>query len=262
MSILIQQHLIYWYTGPEDEPAAYEADTLAASNLARSGKYIKIAEDRIGVFAGAVISNLLLLGHARVGDLVQAYGVGYAKDLKGRLAATIGPSSKNLPNRLSSTEQTNQVEEVSIEKIHHTLCDLLQAGMVTVVHRSHYRSHADNRTEAEKVVPPVGEYKAKTKADRDALFEIDVKSKLDEWKYGTNTQIIEIESLRKGNKRPLEDADDSLPFEKRQRLYLPLTKKYVGLPGKTHDSNIYANGYLMVWSSWDAWQYRTDSLTE
>ena len=71
--VLIQQHLVLHYTFLEDGLAYYEADWEAAYDLIRSGKIVTLAEMRFGQTSGELVSNLLLQGHTRIGDLVEAY---------------------------------------------------------------------------------------------------------------------------------------------------------------------------------------------
>ncbi len=193
-----------------------------------------------------MISHLLLLGHARVGDLVQAYRLGFTKDHKGRLAAAHGLPNKTISHEPLENGVVVQGENVSLEKINQTLCDLLQLGLVFKVHESHFRCDIDSRAEAEKAVPPVEEYKAKSKKERDAMWEHDVLCKIEEWKYGTKAEKAEIEGLKKGKKRLL-GHEESLQPEKRQRLYMSMSKNVVGTTVvNAYEPKIAEYGYLNV----------------
>ncbi|KAF6219856.1 hypothetical protein HO133_003681 [Letharia lupina] len=241
LSVLVQQHLVLWYTSSDDHLTLYEANTTVAYSLVRSGKYIKIAEAQAGEFAGKVISDLLLLGHARVGDLVQAYGVGQSRSTHDRLAATRGPPSNPLSGL---SEGRNEEQSVTLESIYGTLCDLLRTESVSRVHLSHFRSDADNRSEAEKLVPKPEEYKAKSKREQDAQHEAAVKRKLKEWKYCADGEEGEVEDLRKGKKRLHQDSEPRRPDQKRQRLYSPLIQEVVGIPGEVYLPMLGETDYL------------------
>lgn len=245
LSVLIQQHLVLWYTSPDDHITLYEANTAVAYSLVRSGKYIQIAEAHAGQYAGKVISNLLLLGHARVGDLVQAYGVGSSKGTHAHSAVIHGKPGETFSTSFNRTEDRIEGKNTTLESIHGTLCDLLQAELVSRVHISHFRSDADNRSEAEKVVPPPGEYKAKSKRERDAQHEIAVKRKLKEWKYCVNGGEDDFEDFMKGKKRPRQDPESRRP-EKRQRLDSPLSQDGIGTTENAYQPMLGENSYLDV----------------
>ncbi len=244
MSVLIQQHLVLWYTSSLDHLTLYEANTAVAYSLVRSGRYIKIAEAQAGEFAGEVISNLLLLGHARVGDLVQAYGMGQSESIHNRLAATRGPLSKPLSSSTRQAERHTEEQNATHESICGTLCGLLRTGLVSRVHISHFRSDADNRSEAENVVRKPEEYKGKNKRERDAQHEAAVKRVLKEWRHFGDGEEDEVESLMRGKKRP-QDPETRRP-EKRQRLSTPLCQEFTSKNGEACQQKLGENGYLDV----------------
>lgn len=250
LSVLVQQQLVVWYTYAE-EPTVYEANTEAAYFLIRSGKYVKIAEDQIDEFAGAVISNLLLLGHAKVGDLVKAYGVSSRKDVNGPTTATHGVANKPLANDVNNTKDHVGDNAVTLETIHNTLCDLLRLGLVSHVNESHFRSDADNRLEAQKVVPPPEYYKAKSKKENEAQWEASIQNKLEEWMFGTEAEIEDVEILRKGGKRLLEDPESSRAG-KRQRLHSDRSNEIISATGTDYKSKTVDKGFLDVWKSEDS----------
>ena len=245
LSVLIQQHLVLWYTSPDDRVTLYEANTAVAYSLVRSGKYIQVAEAHAGQFAGKVVSNLLLLGHARVGDLVQAYGVGLSKGTHSYPGAIHGRPGEIFSASFNRTEDRIEEKDTALESIYGTLCDLLQAELVSRVHISHFRSDADNRSEAEKVVPPPGEYKAKSIRERDAQHEAAVKRKLKEWKYCIDGEEDDFEDFMKGKKRLRQDPEDRRP-EKRQRLDSPLSQDVIGTTENAYQPMLGENSYLDV----------------
>ncbi len=211
----------------------------------RSGKYVKAAEAQAGEFAGKVISNLLLLGHARVSDLVQAYRGNQSDSTHGRLALTPGAPSKFLSNSFSHAEGSAEEQNATYERIYETLRDLLRTEFVSRVHISHFRSDTDNRSEAENVVPKAEEYKAKSKREQDAQHEVAVKRKLKEWKYCTHGGDDEVDCHRKGKKRPYKDPDSQQP-EKRQRTYHPSSQEATRAMGEVHQPLLERIGDLDV----------------
>ena len=214
----------------------YEPNLANAYALARSGKYIKIVEERYGDFAGGVISNLLLLGHVRVSDLAQAYLP--SKGSKGQLNGTYAFPNSPLPNG-SPTKQAHSPENhgPAVESLHQSLYELLQAGLISAVNESHFRSLADNRTEAEKEVPFQDRYAGKLKKEHEAEREEAISNKLDDWKYGTKLERGEFASVGKGKKRPFGNHEDTAGA-KRQRL---------GGMDQSQRQKMAGTGHLNVW---------------
>ena len=225
---------------------SYEANTAIAYSLVRSGKYIKIAEARAGEYAGKVISNLLLLGHARISDLMQAYQMGQSKSTLDRLlAVTCESPSKLKSSSYGRADRRNEEQNATLRSINGTLCDLLRTELISRVHVSHFRSDADNRREAEKAVPHPAEYKAKNKRERDAQHEVAVKRKLKEWKYWTDGGHHAVEESKAGRKRLHQDSELQRS-EKRQRLHSPSGQEVIGVPGKSSRPMLGENGDLDV----------------
>ena len=219
LSVLVQQQLVFWYTSAEDS-TVYEANTAVAYNLIRAGKYVQVAEEQLGNFAAVIISNLLLLGHARVGDLLQAYGLDRTEGADDPAAIAPHPSIKSIYNGSINTETSSDNNRISLAAVHTTLCELLRVGFVSLVNESYFRSEADNRTEAGKVVPPPEHFRAKSKRDNEAQRETAIQEKLEEWKYGTKAEKEQYAPIMNGKKRQLDDIE-SLQSEKRRRLRLP-----------------------------------------
>lgn len=242
LSVLVQQQLVVWYTSSE-EPTVYEANTEAAYSLVRSGKYVKIAEDQLDEFAGALISNLLLLGHAKVGDLVRAYGVSSKNYSMGATAVSIEAPFKAISNGVDHTREVPGDHAVTLETIHKTLFELLRLDLVLQVNESHFRSDADNRLEAQKVVPPPEYYKAKSKKENEAQWEASIQNKLEEWKLGTAVEKEDVETSSKGKKRML-DVSEFSRAGKRRRLNHPI--ETVGSMGSDNKADAAQKGFLDV----------------
>jgi DNA-directed RNA polymerase III subunit RPC3 len=215
LAVLIQQHLTLWHTS-EDNVTVYEANIITAYALVRSGKYVKLAEDRWGEFAGGILSNLLLLGHARIGDLARAYKFIPPKDINGVAEKNHGVRTSALSK--PKAEKSLKENVPTLESLHQALCDLLQARILNVVHESHFRTETDNRTEAEKEVPRPDKWASKLKKEQQFEWDKSIERKLQDWKYGTEHSLDEMISLQKGRKRPREDTESNLSF-KRQKLY-------------------------------------------
>ena len=219
LSVLVQQQLVFWYTSAEDS-TVYEANTAVAYNLIRAGKYVQLAEEQLGNFAAVIVSNLLLLGHARVGDLLQAYGLDRTEGANYPAAIAPQPSINSIHNGSINTEGSSDNNRISLGAVHMTLRELLRVGFVSLVNESYFRSEADNRTEAGKVVPPPEHFRAKSKRDNEAQRETAIQEKLEEWKYGTKAEKEQYVPIMNGKKRQFDDSE-SLQAEKRRRLRLP-----------------------------------------
>ncbi|KAL8728356.1 MAG: hypothetical protein Q9181_005377, partial [Wetmoreana brouardii] len=214
LSILIQQHLVLWYDPDNTGRAFYEADLPKAYALARSGKYIQIINDRTGYFPSDVVSSVILLGHVRVGDLTQTYfppgGEGPLRELTA--------SDQRLASDASHLDKPNDGSDEAIHTVdglHTTISNLLVAGLLRPLHESHLRPAADNVAEAEHIVPR--DSSIKSKKEEQVTWEMAVKQKLEDWRYGSNAEAKTNPLQQKGSKRPLEDSDNT-PDGKRTKL--------------------------------------------
>lgn len=151
--VLIQQHLVLHNTSEDEETTYYEVHWSNAYALVRSGKIVKLCEDRFGESAGGIISNLLLLGHAKVKDLAEAYNVAVKKHNE------INPEANHingegLPNGVGKDTHSNGAGSHirSVGELHRILNELIQAGYVRPVRDIHFRPTADITADAEQIV--------------------------------------------------------------------------------------------------------------
>lgn len=133
--MLIQQNLIYHNTELDTGVTYYEANEDAAYFLLRSGRILQIIEIRYGTDAKDVVQNLLLLGHAKVGDLVDAY------QFKTKLT---NGQTNGMTNGVNGTEGRDKFNLDGILK------RLLDEGFVEPLVKSMFKSPADTYLEAEK----------------------------------------------------------------------------------------------------------------
>lgn len=228
----------------EDGVTSYEANQETSYALVRAGNYIKFAEDRYGEVAGGVISNLLLLGHARIGDLEQAYKVVRPNNTHGAPEAATGiPDGKK-----KQLANETKYDGPSLQSLHLSLSDLLQAGLIAIVNESHFRSDADNRSEAEREVPNPKALMGKYKKEQEIEWERKIQQKLEDWKLGVKAERSKIATLPRGKKRPLDDSESNHDF-KRLKTVLPLTKPVFDIGGYDLEAKIRDAGYLDVCSS-------------
>ena len=133
--MLIQQNLIYHNTELDTGVTYYEANEDAAYFLLRSGRILQIIETRYGENAKDVVQNLLLLGHAKVGDLVDAY--------HSKTKLTNGQTN-GTTNGVNGTEDSDKFNLDGILK------RLLDDGFAEPLVKSMFKSPADTYLEAER----------------------------------------------------------------------------------------------------------------
>ena len=222
-----------WYTS-DHGLTTYEASPEAAYSIVRSGKYLRIVEARVGKTAGDIIMYLLAFGHCSVGDYVQAN-----RPSEGRNTSKSGASSdlttQTSPVKPMPKIRGDGVEDVTFDSIYSSFHELLKLDLVSRVNASHFRSAADNRVEAEKAVPPIEHYKAKSKRENEAQWESSVAKTLMDWKYGVEDPKTEVNSTFAGQKRVRDEIGDSLP-QKRQRLGLDVAQKSYNIAEGIHES--------------------------
>ncbi|KAG8526294.1 uncharacterized protein KY384_000287 [Bacidia gigantensis] len=218
LAVLIQNTFVHWRDRRLKEPPAFEANVDAPYNLSRYGKWVQMSEERYSPLAGQIVSKLLFMGHARIPDLIAA--------LSANNVGVSGASSANagakLPNgtgihSLKTNGRILHESDTTIHRIHQSLSDLREAGLISICHPSHFRTYADNRTAAEDVTPKIDSFTQKTKAERQAAWEAAVQQKLDEWRYGTTDERAQMARLHKGPKRQRDDTESSIS-NKRARL--------------------------------------------
>ncbi|KAI4142229.1 MAG: hypothetical protein L6R39_005025 [Caloplaca ligustica] len=216
LAVLIQQQLVQWYDPENSGQAFYEADIHNSFTLARSCKYSGLVKERFGDLASDILSNLIVLGYARVGDLTRTY----FPPPGGR-----GPLHEIIPvepplelNGTKPTQLPGSVQDnaPSVELFRSTISDLLRAGLLSLVHESHFRPAADNVFEAELLVPRDGHISLKK--PQQAAWEAAILKKLDEWTYGVEATTDNLALPQKGKKRALEDGDEQLGNKKRKLM--------------------------------------------
>ncbi|MCJ1477342.1 RNA polymerase III subunit C82 [Lambiella insularis] len=190
LAVLIQQQLALWYSSPDNNDTHYEANWTTAYALVRSGKFVKVVEDRYGSFAGGVVSNLLLLGHALAADLAQTYNVSHHSEN----SVLRSESSKTTNGHL--TDGSSMIHDdshyASSESLDSTVRALHDAGLLSTVHESHFRSETDNRNEAEAVVRSSEYFQGELKGEKKTEFLEAIEKKLLGWRFGTNSGIVVV----------------------------------------------------------------------
>ncbi|KAL8908473.1 MAG: hypothetical protein Q9207_000779 [Kuettlingeria erythrocarpa] len=239
LSVLIQQHLVLWYDPENTGQALYEANFSSAYALLRSGKYVRLIKDRFGRFAEEIITDVIVLGHVRVGDLARTYFPLHGE--RGPLQEII-PRACHLQaggEESPGLRGTAQDDGQCIDSLHATVSDLIQAGLLCLVHESQFRTVADNVTEAKQAVPSAGELPGSQKVQR-ATHESLVAKKLDDWKSASAVLAGKLAKPRKGTKRAFEGGGEQ-PNGKRRKLH-DQTPNEIG--GANSDARSTGSGWL------------------
>ena len=246
LSVLVQQRLAFWCLDWEEEQAIFEPNVSAAYNLIRTGKYVKITENRVGEYAGTIISHLLLLGHAKVGDLRQMMGLSSQKEnVNGQTNTNSEHTAETSGKGVHVNGKTNGDSSMTGRKIHTTLCELLAGGFIFPFHESGLRSDTENRVEANRIFAKLRDKSLKSDKLRDEIQEQKVQIKLHQWNFGTRKERREIKALKTAHKRPLENAGE-LPARKRRRIDEDTTQTAVesAVQGSARQTS---NDLLKVW---------------
>ena len=205
LTVLVQQHLILHITPDTDSSTFYEVDPEGAYNLVRAGKAIALVQDRHGSGAGQVISNLLQLGHARVGDLEDAYKF-TVKDDSTIDSAAEHINGEGLPNGIERGHMVTKAQDKKITSradLHRTLHQLLEAGFITRVHKRTFYTYADREAEAEAEVILAEFPDGKTSGPKAKLrFDTSVSSKKRKWREEEDELSNDVYANKQAPKRP------------------------------------------------------------
>ena len=202
----------------------YEANTEATYGLVRTGKYIRHVEDQFDAEVASVILTVLSLGHCQVGDIVKVCRQGQAN------GHTESSTSSSAKNHVKGAKSATSRPILSHESIVDSLSQLLNYGLLSRTHASHFRSPADNRHEAIKIFKSpdqsveqsIDNFPGRTKKQREQQWEQAIQNKLEEWKHGPKADLEASPHCTKGKgkKRQMENTGESRT-SKRQRVSSP-----------------------------------------
>ncbi|PQE24223.1 hypothetical protein CJF31_00002432 [Rutstroemia sp. NJR-2017a BVV2] len=130
LAVLIQQNLVYHDSDQEEADTQYEANADAAYNLVKSGKVLEIVEDRYGATATVLIEQLLLLGHAKVSDIIENAELDHKPHANGNGA----------PN---GNANGNSAHAHSAGQLNAMLINLLEDELIQPVSRNMFKSPTD-----------------------------------------------------------------------------------------------------------------------
>lgn len=131
----MEEQLVLHHTAEEDAPTYYSVNWPNAYNLSRHTNVIQLVTDRHGDGAGQIVKNILELGHARVGDLADAYELESGSKRDSGVDSTIHHGMEAVMangTEKSSTRPTAQHVKTASE-FHSILDTLLKSGILVKV---------------------------------------------------------------------------------------------------------------------------------
>jgi DNA-directed RNA polymerase III subunit RPC3 len=172
LAVLLQQNLIYYHHDADSRVTYYEANQDASYLLLRSGKIIEFIYTRYGASARDIAQNLLYLGHAKIGELLDKTASDNVSKiaLKAAIEEARRASAANEQENEDGVENgieeakhepfTNGVQNGSIDHDHTTvpkdlpeaLCHLLEAGIIEPVVRRMFHIPSDIYSQVEKEI--------------------------------------------------------------------------------------------------------------
>lgn len=203
---MIQHHLVFHFTSLEDGNTYYDANPRAAYYLVRSGKYLKLVEDRLGEYAARIVEALLFLGHTSVRQLESL------PELRSRK-----PPASNGFMQNDAVTQGDQMEQErargltngdqSVEDkpapFHSTLKALASHGYIFRVREGQFQSPSDNWLETQRIVSAHPDIKTlKGKKQEEAIF-LKTQELVEEKTAGDLTQGLLVNGLPRKVKRKL-----------------------------------------------------------
>lgn len=202
LAVLIQQGLVLHYTA-EDE-IYYEAHWDHAYALVRAGKIVKMVEDRLGEPAGGLVSNLLLLGHAKISDLADAYGVSKQNGAVDSASLHVNGNGVANGHDTNAAAEKAQNHVKTLDDLHKLLRQLLDTGFIIPVRRRHFHPVADLRNEAERIIKHTI-FAGQVKGKQIQEMEKEVNKLLKKWRDEENDDEEQPGGVSAGTKRGRED---------------------------------------------------------
>jgi DNA-directed RNA polymerase III subunit RPC3 len=151
LGVLVQQNLLYYHKSPDSRATNYEANHSACYNLIRYGKILEIVDSQYGSAERDLVQTLMLLGHAKIADLSQAYS-SRAPKVNGYTNGSHEPSSGQIAS------------EGSLQSV---LGRLIQAGIIETVRPDSFRNPAEVYQEIKADVTKVAPGDRATSKDKE-----------------------------------------------------------------------------------------------
>lgn len=164
LAVLIKQNLAYHFHDELSSSTFYEANIQAAYFLIRTGKVLELIDARYGEVAREFTKIIMLLGHAKVSDIVEEYEKQQQEKLEQERFETEaedeeahGDEQQNGSSKEHSTNVVNVNKNGGVDDDWHTsgkmdeaLWDLLAAGYLEPVFKNMFHSPTDTYNVVEK----------------------------------------------------------------------------------------------------------------
>ncbi|EFR00771.1 DNA-directed RNA polymerase III subunit RPC3 [Nannizzia gypsea CBS 118893] len=230
LAILIQQQLIFHYTGFEDGVSYYQANWRAAYLLVRSGSILQLTRERLGDYAAKVVSAILSLGHVKISHLEslpelqptplrngshQHNGVNGDHSLENGDEETMGNGVDDGVNGDTGAYANATGEGTS--RLGPTLRELAAYGYIMRVKDVHFQSPSDLLESARRAVKASGETEGLKGKKLDEKIEEKAEIMLQEWMDGTVAYGLIPRNITRGMRRRAANGDSEGP-RKRPKL--------------------------------------------
>jgi hypothetical protein len=198
LATLTQCFLVFHQTTP-DGRTSYQANTSAASNLVRVGRFTQLMQRKFGRDGVSILNHLLIFGHDSLHNL--------QKVLASEYGLTNGFDLEN-------TTIADESEQYHPGSLRGGLKRLVEQEYLKKLRPAHFQTYSDTWRVAEVVVKASGNFSsAKGKKGKEQLDEA-VRAEVDGMLRGEDVSSDAVV----GNKRPLpEDAEVPAP-KKPKRL--------------------------------------------
>lgn len=175
LATLLQKHIVLYHE-IEEGPTYYQADWRNPARLFRGPLIAALVAERHGEGASKIVSNILELGHVRVGDLAQAFD--FAPTSKRDSGYESCNGYVNGAGKVNGDAHNTKDEKiVTVGQFHNTLRALLKAGFLVKRGKQAYLPAADLQAQIEAIV--IGEQFPDGKvngAKKQAEFQAAVKT--------------------------------------------------------------------------------------
>jgi len=149
----MEEQLILHYAAEDDAPTYYSVNWRSAYHLARHTNIVELVNARYGEQAGIMIGNILQLGHARVGDLADAYDLSPGSKRDSGIDTNGNHTMANgMVNGASKASAANSLHVTTANEFHGTLRTLLRSGVLVKVGMRAYVPPSDLQEQMEEVV--------------------------------------------------------------------------------------------------------------
>ncbi|KAK5118587.1 hypothetical protein LTR85_008052 [Meristemomyces frigidus] len=150
---LMEEQLVLHFAAEEGAPTFYSVNWRNAYNLARHTNIAELVNDRHGEHAADMVGNILQLGHARVGDLADAYDLQPASKRDSGIDTTADHmTEEGLVNGIAKTSSAKASHDMSTSEFHSTLRALLRSGVLVKVGTRAYMPPSDLQEQIEEAV--------------------------------------------------------------------------------------------------------------